>query len=248
MQIKDKVIVLTGAASGIGAALLDDLSAFRCHIIAVDIAPMDTLPSGNATIQTMQADLSQPEDIDRLFDTIGHIDIFIANAGFAYYEHTPPADWQRIERLYRLNVFSPLYTLAKLQERNTPFHLVITASGMSRFAVAGYAHYSATKAALDRFAQAHRSLLPKGSHLTLVYPIATQTQFFKNDNNQAPLLYPNQTPAYVAGRIRRGIQRNAKEVHPSPGFIVFLQIGKVMPGVYWLYHRYSLWMLKRNLS
>ena len=229
MQIDGKKIVLTGAASGIGRALLEKLSAYPVQVLAVD---RDSSGLGEARTQgRMQViphvcDLGQPEAVDGLFAhalrELGGVDLFIANAGFAYYEQIQAADWEHLERLYRVNVFSPLYAAEKMRELNLgrPYKVVITASAMSFLGVPGYALYSSSKAALHRFAEAYRFELEDPRSLVLVYPIATRTSFFGG----APQPWPSQPPERVAQAILTGIQREQKSIYPSTFFRIFLWI------------------------
>lgn len=119
MKIDGKNIVLTGAASGIGRALLGLIAQFPARIIAADKDAMrlDGFPYRSAEIFPYACDLGQPQATDALFDEaacrFGGVDLFIANAGFAYYEKIEAADWAHIEQIYRVNVFSPLYALEK---------------------------------------------------------------------------------------------------------------------------------------
>lgn len=136
MQLDGKNIILTGAASGIGRALLGLLAQFPARIIAADKNSdgLTNLPNGKAEIIRHECDLAQPQAIDELFEQaiqkLGCIDLFIANAGFAYYEKIETADWAHIEQIYRVNVFSPLYALEKMRILNDgrPHKVVITAS------------------------------------------------------------------------------------------------------------------------
>lgn len=250
MQIENKRIVITGAASGIGHALLTLLSAHPCQILAVDRDAV-TLPEGVAQISSYQADLSQPQAIDDLLNhalnSFGAVDVFIANAGFAYYEHFHQPDWEHIEHIFRVNVFSPLYTVAKMQAINPDReHMVVmTASAMANVPIPGYALYAATKAALHQFAWAYRYEQPPHARLMLVYPIATRTGFFNNAANQTPTLYPNQTAEYVARRILQGIVQNKRHIHPSLGFRAFYRVGRVFPIAYHLYQMYAAWLFRR---
>ena len=235
MNIHNQRIVLTGAASGIGAALLTHLTAYNVQIIAVDLNPIKIASAAN--IHTYIANLSQPEQIDALFDfaleKIGGIDIFIANAGFAYYEKMITPDWEHIERIYRLNVFSPIYTLKKMRDLNptNPYCVVMTASAMAKWALPGYALYSSSKAALDSFADAYRFELASNGRLMLVYPIATRTNFFKTANNGTPVPWPSQEPAVVARAIINGIERNKNAVFPSALFHNIWRLGHILPGM-----------------
>ncbi len=227
MEINGKRIVLTGAASGIGQALLELLAAYTAQIVAADIngegleAAVGAI-SAQAEITPFVCDLSLQENVDNLFDfalqTMGGIDLFIANAGFAYYEKIEQADWGRIERIYRLNVFSPIYAAEKMCDINGghPHKVVITASAMGLLSLPGYALYSSTKSALHRFAEGYRFELDNPSALTLVYPIGTRTKFFKAAADScAPMAWPTQTPEQVAKAIVRGIERDKASIHPS---------------------------------
>ncbi|MFW5691985.1 MAG: SDR family NAD(P)-dependent oxidoreductase [Chloroflexota bacterium] len=251
MTLDGKRIILTGAASGIGASLLKLLAHFNADIIAVDLEQGDT-PSGKARITWFNGDLSMPETIDSLLVTavaqLGGIDVFIANAGFAYYETADRADWEHIARIYRVNVFSPLYALARLRELNAnaaSYSFVITTSAMARVPIPGYAHYGATKAALHHFAEAYRFEQPPNEHLMLVYPIATRTGFFNRAADGTPVLHPNQTPAYVARRMLNGLIRQRQQVYPSLGFMVFSTLGRAFPPFNTLYQRYAAWLHRR---
>lgn len=235
MNLEGKRIVLTGAASGIGKALLIQLVNYPAQIIAVDLNPFEAnFAPSKADIIPLTADLGQQSEVDRLFafalEKMGGIDLFIANAGFAYYEKIGAADWAHIDAIFRVNVYSPLYAAVKMRDLHTdnrPYCVVITASAMSYLAVPGYAYYSATKAALDRFAEAYRFELPTLGRLMLVYPIATRTNFFSRASGSTPLPFPAQTADYVARRIMAGLKNDRNSVHPSVIFRVFWSISRV---------------------
>ncbi len=234
MKLDGTNIVLTGAASGIGRALLELLVQFPTQIFAVDKDPagLHTLPTGQATIFPYPCDLGQPSAVDALFETatrqMGAIDLFVANAGFAYYEKISEADWGHLEQIYRVNVFSPLYALEKMQTLNAgrPHKTVITASAMSFLGLPGYALYGSTKAALHRFAEAYRFEMDDPRQLMLVYPIGTRTNFFgaAAQNHAAPQTWPSQAAEQVARAILRGIQHDQQMVFPFPAFRVVLAL------------------------
>lgn len=239
MQIESQRIILTGAASGIGRALLEQLAAYPAQILAVDrqqIGPENLPHQAKAQITPYVCDLGQPQAVDALFqaaiETLGGIDLFIANAGFAYYERLGDPDWEHIERIYRVNVFSPLYAAQKMRQLNAgrPYKVVITASAMGRLALPGYALYSSTKAALHRFAEAYAYELDDPHSLVLVYPIATRTGFFGAAAAEtAPQPWPAQTSQQVAAAILRGIQREAPAIYPSRLFQVFIALCGPLP-------------------
>ena len=223
MTSDKQVFVLTGAASGIGKALFDILSAQAIRLAAVDLSfPKDFLSKPrSASILLLHYDLSQPQSIDQLFDEVldhwRRIDVFVANAGFAYYEKLEQANWEHIEKIHQVNTLSPIYSLLKMRElnKNRNFYVCITASAMAKMGLAGYALYGASKSALDRFADAYWQEQEGENHLGLVYPVATRTNFFSSAGNQAPIYFPSQTAQQVAFSIYKGILGRKKKIFPS---------------------------------
>jgi 2-keto-3-deoxy-L-fuconate dehydrogenase len=97
-DLHGKVAVVTGAASGIGAAIATLFGRQGARVVVVDRSP--TAP--------YQCDVSSPDDVRRTFDAIcaetGQIDILVNNAGIAHVgtiEQTSPED---LDRLYAVNV------------------------------------------------------------------------------------------------------------------------------------------------
>jgi uncharacterized protein len=241
MKIDQNRIVLTGAGSGIGRALLQQLAGYPAQVLAVDI-DADTLStainnqvSPRAAITTYVCDLAQPDNVDGVFEAafklMGGIDLFIANAGFAYYERLETPDWTHLARIFQLNVFSTIYAAEKMRALNVnrPFKVVITASAMAYLALPGYAIYGAAKAALHHFAEGYRFELADPSALTLVYPIATRTNFFNFAGSNVPLPWPNQPPEVVAQAIIHGIERDRASIYPSRLFQIYLALRSLLP-------------------
>jgi short-subunit dehydrogenase len=244
MHLEKQRIILTGAASGIGYALLRKLNHYPAQIIAVDIhqgqlnTRLDQLPPGIAQIEAFVCNLAQQSNVDALFAHAlalwGNIDLFLANAGFAYYEQLNTADWAHLERIYQVNVFSPIYAAVKMRELHPDqaYKVVVTASAMGLLAIPGYAIYGSTKAALDRFAEGYRFELNDPSTLTLVYPIGTRTDFFKSassGHNTTPAPWPTQSAEHVADVIIRGIQCDQPNIFPSRLFQTLLRLDRILP-------------------
>ena len=262
MKINNKRIVLTGAASGIGRALLQILSGYSAQIIVADISQtmlqttIDTVPSKNATITPYIADLSQQQNVDALFDyaveKMGGIDLFIANAGYAYYEKIEQPDWDHIARVYQLNVFSTIYSAEKMKALNgeQSYKVVMTASSIGHLPLPGYAIYSGTKAALHRFAEAYRYELEDPTSLMLVYPIATRTNFFNTAGDEVPVMWPNQPAEVVARAVVKGIESDRTSVYPSGLFRIFRVSERILPFLRnilqgWEYRRFKQWLTAR---
>lgn len=260
MKLERSRIILTGAASGIGAAVLKQLAGIPCQVLASDLreAALETtvrrLVSPAATIHRLAGDIGDPATVDALLDYadahMGGCDIYIANAGFAYYETFGSADYRHIESIFRVNTLSPLYALAQMKGRHadgSPFLVAVTASAMGRVGMPGYSLYSATKGALVRFADAYRQEAGDDAHFMLINPIATRTNFFHSSRKgDAPVPKPSQTADYVATAILRGIERDAKEVNPSRIFNLTMVVNRVLPvmAIYRAYTRrqYRNWL------
>lgn len=263
MDIKNKRILVTGAASGIGKELVTNLSQHDCQILAIDRNSdglsqfLEQVPHSKAKISSFICDIGYQEQIDDLFEharqVLGAIDIFIANAGYAYYEQLSNADWDRIDQIFKVNVHSPIYTAIKMKQLhpNSTYKVVVTASAIGKLGLPGYALYGATKSAIDRFAEAYRFELPDPSSLALVYPIATRTQFFQEaSHHEAPTPWPSQTPQQVARAIIRGIEKDRKSIYPSLVYQIFLGIGRIFPPLYhleqWIeLQRFKKWIKAR---
>ncbi len=232
MNLSNTNIIVTGAASGIGRAFLLELLQFESSIILVadvdEISLLKTiasLPASTHRWLPFIGDLSKKEVVDLLFEKakaeLGQVNVFVANAGFAYYEDFATTNWERTQRLFELNVFSPLYTIQKMGElnRQKPHYTLITASAMAKLAIPGYAVYGASKAALDRFADAYRFEESTSGKLGLLYPIATRTSFFDHAIQTSEVVptvpWPSQSAREVAKAMVRGIQKEKRFIYPS---------------------------------
>ncbi len=236
-------MILTGAASGIGQALLELLASRPLEIIAADRDEMRllevcaALKGSRAKIVPVVADVSSQAGNDGLFAKalleFGGVDIFIANAGFAYFETIQQPDWQRLEALYRVNTFAPIYALERMTALSgaKPFKVVWMASAMAHIGLPKYAAYSSSKGALHRFADAYRWQMPDPRSLMLVYPIATRTRFFTSSSIATPVPTPSQTPEEVARAVISGIVADRLEVYPSLLFQVGLWLTLWLPSL-----------------
>lgn len=248
MQIDGKRMVVTGAASGIGRALLQQLAAYDLQLVAADIdefrlqEAVEAIAKPDGQILPFTCNLSLPHDVDDLFkfalDRMGGIDIFFANAGFGYYEHIERPDWGHIEEIYRTNVFSPIYAVEKMQEmhRDSPFYVVLTGSVLGRVALEGYALYASTKSALDRFVEGYRLEKRQNGRLVIAYPLPVRTDFFRAAGD-APIPQLSQSADKVATAIIRGVERDKERIYTSPLLPLMLLIDRLFPPARRLYQR-----------
>jgi len=98
-------VIVTAAASGIGRAIAEAFAeaGARVHVCDVDVAGLDALHRSHPTIGTSVADVSEPEQVDGLFEeaeeSFGGLDVLINNAGIAGptapVEDVSPEEWRR---------------------------------------------------------------------------------------------------------------------------------------------------------
>lgn len=241
MNLNGKNIVITGASSGIGKEILKKLIRYNVSIIAVS-RNVSKIPA-NDKVLPYSCDVSVKEEVDKLFEfaeeKFGHIDIFIANAGFAFCEELKEPDWKHIESIFSTNVFSPIYSVEKMRaaNQNRKYSVVITCSAVSEMPLPGYSLYCATKHAINGFGRVIQYEAKKNEIISFVYPIATQTNFFTNAAEKAPVPWPVQSPVKVAESVIRGIEAEKRFIYPSKAFAVSRVINRIFPFTNQIYAR-----------
>lgn len=250
-MITNKNIILTGCNNGIGLEVLKLLRERNNRVLCVDTNTDNLKKLSGNNIFIMQKDVSSEEAVDEIFtkaeEIFGHIDIFYSNAGFAYYEEMDYTDWNRIKRIFETNVFSPLYSYQKYRKHlgNSKGIFVFTVSVIGLLAIPGYALYSSSKFALDGFSRAIRYEKPDNMQITSIYPVATDTGFFRRANKidfKKP--FPLQSPELVARKALRGIENGKRNVNPCVLFNVSKIFMQLIPPVKILY----LWEENRKFS
>ncbi len=153
MELKDKICVVTGAASGIGRALCHAFAAEgAADVICVDMnAEGAAETANNVDGQAFTVDVSDEAQIADLIDAverdIGPIDLFFSNAGIAVGGgmETPNAEWQRS---WDINVMAHVWAtrkLAPLMSARGGGYLLNTASAAGLLNQVGSASYGVTK-------------------------------------------------------------------------------------------------------
>lgn len=153
MELKDKITVITGAASGIGKALAVRFKAEGAKLVVCadrngEGARATAKDVGSVAFET---DVSKEEDIKRLIDTVekdhGPIDLFFSNAGIGIGggAEASNADWQRI---WDINVMAHVWAarhLVPLMAARGGGYLVSTSSAAGLLSQIGSAPYAVTK-------------------------------------------------------------------------------------------------------
>ncbi len=186
------VLIVTGASSGIGAAVAR-LFARQGYRISMGARRLDRLQATVADIEAeggqaiaVQADLTRLEDIQRLvkntLDQFTRIDILVNNAGFGrikWLEQLDPTD--DIQAQIQINLISAILMTREVlpylfQQRSG--HIINMASLGGLVASPTYTVYSASKFGLRGFTEAlRREVGVYGIHVSAIYPGAVRTEF-----------------------------------------------------------------------
>jgi hypothetical protein len=192
-ELTGKRALVTGASSGIGAAIARELAALGVDLVltgrrrdALDAIAADCAARGGR-VDTITIDLGRPGAASALWTgarAAGPIDILINNAGFGYFRPFRAADWERDAEMLQLNITS-LAELSRrfVDDRSTGFphdraYLVNIASIGAYQSVPHMAIYASTKAFVRNFTEAlHDELRGSPISATCVCPGGTETAF-----------------------------------------------------------------------
>jgi len=196
MEIKDKVIIVTGASDGIGEALARKLSHAGAKVVLAArsdeklAALAHELPGSVAvhTDMTQQADIQNL--IDRTMEVDGRIDMLINNAGQGMYGPAETIDIDKYKHIMNLNVYGPLYAMQlaipKMREHGGGMIINIS-SRVSKNYYPNLSAYASTKYALNAISLTAREELAKDHIIVSVFhPKMTATSFGKNSINADP--------------------------------------------------------------
>jgi NAD(P)-dependent dehydrogenase (short-subunit alcohol dehydrogenase family) len=157
-SLENKVILITGASSGIGRAIAIECSKAGATVILSgrDIARLEEtkkmLMSGNHSIQ--QADLSEPEAIDILTGCLPQLDGVVNCAGMIKRFPLKFINNENFENLMRINFFAPALLTQKLYKKKLlkQYASVVFISSVAyAFASIGNIMYMSSKGALNSY-------------------------------------------------------------------------------------------------
>ena len=242
-MVSHKNIVVTGASSGIGKSIMEELLKQEGNRILAACRHAEKIGDYGDRVIPFSCDLSTKEGVDALFEkaeeVFDRIDIYFCNAGAPYYERFDYEDWDRIQRLFDLNTVAHIYTYSKyLNHLNgRDGRLVYTISAMGEMALPGYALYAATKFAMKGFQQAIRDETPENLQISCIYPVSTKTNFFNvgGGGRKMEPPFPVQAPEKVGKAVVKGVDKLKKHIYPCPVYLPSKVLMNVVPPVKTLY-------------
>lgn len=186
-----KVVLITGASAGIGAALARELAGQGRHLALVarrrdrlEVLAGE-LRAKDVDVLTLAADLEDPEAprtiVDRTLDHFGRLDVLVNNAGFGLPMVFAEAESGDLRRQIEVNFVAPLLLAREaiphlIARRGT---LINIGSAITSVPNPALGAYGATKAGLAYWNDAlRREMWHRGLNVCLVEPGPVKTEFF----------------------------------------------------------------------
>ncbi|MEM7549846.1 MAG: SDR family oxidoreductase [Bacteroidota bacterium] len=241
-DLREKVVWITGASSGIGEALTYEFAKLNSKIIISarrkeELERVKSSCSGdqnNIKILTLDvADITQiSERTEEAWELFGSIDVLINNAGVSQRGLVKETILDVDRRLFEINYFGNIaltkYLLPKMMSRNSGY-IVVTSSVAGKVSTPLRSAYAATKHALQGFYDALRAEMvqdKKDIRVLLVCPgfIKTNITYHSLKGSGEPLNEMGDahkkgiSPEDCAKRIIRGIKNNKEEIYIA-GFL-----------------------------
>ena len=176
-----KRALVTGASSGIGAAIARELHARGAKLVltARRRSALDALAAELGGAEVIVGDLGQPGGAASVWSAASStpVDILINNAGFGYFRPFAEVDWHRDAELVQLNITSLVELSRHFVAQRTGSYLVNIASIGAYQSVPNMALYAASKAFVRNFSEGLHDELRGTTAVTCICPGGTKTEF-----------------------------------------------------------------------
>jgi short-subunit dehydrogenase len=244
MRVDGKVVLVTGASEGIGAACAAEFARCGAKLSLTARNEAGLARSGGADALITPADITDETArrriVERTLERFGGIDILINNAGVGLYAPTWRAPMDQTRHMWEVNYFALLAMIQlvapHMRARRSGTIVNIGSIG-GKMRLPWLTLYSTTKYAVGSLTEGLRmELLRDNVHAMLVCPGYVQTAFQQNVLGGQP---PSDiqrarrmaiTPEQCARDIRRGVERQARTVlSPASGWWL-VALYRLFPG------------------
>jgi NADP-dependent 3-hydroxy acid dehydrogenase YdfG len=227
MDITDRVVVITGASSGIGEATARLAHSRGAHVVLAArredrLAALEKELDGSLAVT---ADVTDPADrrriVEAALERFGRVDVLVNNAGRGLHLPLADVDPDDYAAILDLNVAS---ALAMMQAVVPPMRergegaIVNVSSGTSRRVIPGLGAYAATKSALNMLSSVARAeWADDGIVVSTVLPTYTESEFHDvlqagADRFGGPGAGTGDTAEHVAEEILRAVETGIAEI------------------------------------
>ncbi len=257
---KGKKIWITGASSGIGKALVGQLSTVPCTLVissrnteALNKIQQDN--KGLAKIKVVPLDLEAISGhsslVNKLIQDLQNIDIVVLNAGISQRSLVETTVFSVYQKMMQVNYFGNISitkALLPFIKKQKSGHFVVVTSLTGKFGTPYRSGYAASKHALHGFFESlYLEEYQNGVDVTLVCPGFVKTQLSYNaltENNQ-PLNQLDQAqangmaPSIFANKMLRAIEKRKYEVYIGGKETIGIYLKRISTQLF-------LWAIKRS--
>jgi len=240
LTLEGKKVLVTGASSGIGAALAEKL-AEEGSVVGICARRAERLEEtlerckvSSPESRMWVVDLADPAQTEELavkaLTEMGGVDVLVNNAGIPKRRHVTSLDADTVEKVMAINFFSPVrLTLALLPhmlERGSG--LVVNISSVAAtLSSPGESAYDASKAALAVFSESMAvDLWDSGVDVMVVYPALFETELFSLPDNDPPVAGIEPAPvSELVDAVVEGMRSGTRQVY-APSWFFDMAKGK----------------------
>lgn len=239
----NQVVLISGAAGGIGAATARLLAERGAHVVLADLdsTALESLAAGIPASSTAVLDVTDPAAcaavVRRVVETHGRLDVVWANAGISAYgpaELLDPDAWRRVVEVNLVGAYN-LVNAALPAVIEAKGYVALTASWASFAHSPGHTSYAATKAGLEAFGNALRTeVAHQGVGVGVFHPGWTATPLVNHKLADHPAFnalleslpgpLARVTPVDELAEVLADAieQRRSRVIHPRAGWFLHL--------------------------
>ena len=180
LDLQDLTALVTGATSGLGRSIALQLARQGAEVIvhgrntARGDETVDAITAAGGRGRFVAADLADPDDLQRLVEEVGDLDVLVNNAGFSWFGPTADLDVATFDALFVSDVRAPYFLVAAFAPKmaaNGKGSIINVSSMAGQIGLAGGAAYGATKAALSSMTRAWAAeFSPSGVRVNAIAP------------------------------------------------------------------------------
>ena len=230
-----KKVMITGATSGIGEALLEQYSGAGDEVIACgrNKEKLSSYEKNTQIIACLAFDVTKPEQVAKAAEQVESLDILILNAGdCAYIEDIDAFDGALFARIIETNLASLGYLLQYfLPKLSAGGQVVFISSSAALLPFPKAEAYGASKAGVDYLANSLRvDLAIKNISVTLVHPGFVNTPLTAKNNFDMPFTI---TASEAATTIHDGVSQRKNYLHFPKKLTLLLKLLALLPLPFW---------------
>ena len=264
-RLEDRVMVITGATSGIGLATARRAAERGARVVLCSRNEPELretaaqIEGAGGTARAVEADVSRPEDVERLAASavaeFGTLDTWVNNAGVSFYGRLTEVALEDMRQLFEVNFWGMVHgaRAAIPQLRRHGGALINIGSIVSDRAIPLQGAYSASKHAVKGITDALRMELEEEGapiSVTLIKPSAIDTPYFKHAKNYMEVQPKPPAPVYapevVANAILRAAEHPVRDITIGGGGRFITALGTALPRLTDFYMERAMFSAQRS--